>query len=90
MPMMADLADAVMPLIASGLKAGARSGEAPIDRSRHFELFACDLVVTEAGRVHLMEVRLKAHSLSSRRLTYSHTCARELAGDCQAQSVRGR
>ena len=104
-PIVADLADAVAPLIASGLQAVARAeapakpktraaaaanrggdgGAAgavpaadatataaatdadadaaappppPTDRSRHFELFACDLVVDEGGRVRLMEVNI--------------------------------
>ena len=104
MPIVADLADAVAPLIASGLDAVARSAvgrvapapavpastapastttaskptasttssttsggagtstaaAAPprVDRSRHFELFACDLVVAESGEVFLMEVNI--------------------------------
>ena len=93
-PIMADLADAVAPLIASGLAAVAHKrfalgggtkgapahpaadpGNAPdsaaspaaapgdaaaaaADRSQHFELFACDLVVSDTGRVSLMEVNI--------------------------------
>lgn len=70
-PMMADLADAVAPMIASGLKA-ARGD--PSERSRHFELFACDLVVAESGRVHLMECNINCafgtfHPRTVQRLT---------------------
>lgn len=74
-PLCADLADAVAPLIASGLKAAAGRGAATaVDRSRHFELFACDLVVSEDGRVYLMEVNINCafgtfHPRTARRLT---------------------
>jgi len=59
-PMMADLADACAPMIASGLQAARRAdkGADAVDRSRHFELFACDLVVSEGGKAHLMEVNI--------------------------------
>ena len=75
-PIVADLADAVAPLIASGLQAAERAQQkgassskgangsggsgavAAADRSRHFELFACDLVVSEEGKVDLMEVNI--------------------------------
>lgn len=54
MPLAADLADAAAPLVSSGFKAsGGATG-----RSSHFELFACDLVVSDSGCVYLMEVNI--------------------------------
>ena len=42
---------------AGAIKDGVRTIPiAAIDRASHFELFACDLVVSETGRVCLMEV----------------------------------
>jgi len=48
------------PLGSSSVAAGGSSPHASpaIDRSAHFELFACDLVVSECGRVSLMEVNI--------------------------------
>lgn len=72
-PITQDLADAVAPLIASGIQAVERARPLPpssegtvgpatsreaTDRSRHFELAACDLIVSEIGKVHLMEVNI--------------------------------
>jgi hypothetical protein len=78
-PLVADLADAVLPLLVSGLRAqqprqprpkqktdagsGARAAPAPplplpVGSPNHFELFACDLVVSAASEVFLMEVNV--------------------------------
>jgi len=63
-PLVHDLADALCPLLASGLRAAAATagtaGSSPLagQRAAHFELFACDLVVGASGRVALMEVNV--------------------------------
>ena len=70
-PLVADLADALLPLLASGLQAISRRAHvsanvtpgaqgAVIDGmlASHFELFACDLIVTDDGHVSLMEVNV--------------------------------
>lgn len=63
-PLVADLADAVAPLLAAGIRSHQRGGGGGSGWSDggsiegHFELFACDLVVSEAGRVALMEVNI--------------------------------
>jgi hypothetical protein len=49
-PLVADLADSIAPLLASV--------DRKVDRNAHFELFACDLVVSASGRVSLMEVNI--------------------------------
>lgn len=50
-PLVHDLADAVAPLLGAGYRASSAAAA-----SAGFELFACDLVVSEEGRAHLMEV----------------------------------
>lgn len=71
-PLMSDLSDAVTPLLASGLRAQARgnvdgataatTGDSPVfgggGGGLHFELVACDLVVSADSAVHLMEVNV--------------------------------
>ena len=56
-PLVSDLADAVIPLLTSGQRAQAGGGSGG-GSPHHFELMACDLVVTEEGEVHLMEVNI--------------------------------
>ena len=70
-PLMQDLADAVVPLLASGLRAQRPPPKLPAGAPKpagpaavpsvspcHFELMACDLVMTADGDVHLMEVNI--------------------------------
>ncbi|KAL3917374.1 MAG: hypothetical protein SGPRY_006429 [Prymnesium sp.] len=60
-PLIADLADAIVPLVSVSptSRDNGKSGLTDqTDRSGHFELFACDLVVTESGKVHLMEINI--------------------------------
>ena len=88
-PLCADLADAVAPLVASGL--AACPGEAAA-RARHFELFACDLVVCESGRVYLMEVNINCafgtfHPRTASRLT--NPLFEDLASLCMMPAIEG-
>lgn len=52
-PLLQDLVDAVLPLLARGLRSSPASRSAS-----HFELLACDLVVDADGRAWLMEVNI--------------------------------
>ena len=52
-PLLADLVDALRPLLAAGRAALPASGSAG-----HFELFACDLVFDAASVARLMEVNI--------------------------------
>ena len=63
-PLVADLLDAIAPLIRQGSR-GATATSPPCHAEApgtacllHFELFACDLVVTEHMQAHLMEVNI--------------------------------
>ena len=65
LPLVSDLADAVMPLLVSGLRgqrltsraaAASTASAEPSGSAYHFELLACDLMVDVEGGVHLMEV----------------------------------
>lgn len=96
LPLTADLADAVAPLIASGLQARrtaeSKSAAPVVDRSRHFELFACDLVVSEEGRAHLMEVNINCafgtfHPRTATRLT--QPLFEDLVSLCMLPEVTG-
>lgn len=53
LPLLRDLLDVLQPLLERGRRAAPASAS-PL----HFELFACDLVVTAEGVAHLMEVNI--------------------------------